>query len=130
VKEAKMSNGNRGFRDKSDGLVWGLVLISIGVVYLLSMNGVLPREAMWAWWPLFVIAAGVGSLVTARSPKKLGSAVTTLGIGAWLMVAANDWWNLGWNRSWPLALVAAGLGTLVEALAGMVWQKKEDGHVG
>lgn len=125
-----MSERRQSLGDKADGLVWGLVLISIGVVYLLAMNGVLPRDVMWAWWPVFVIAAGVGSLITARSPKKLGSAVTTLGIGAWLMIAANDWWNLGWNRSWPLALVAAGLGTLVEALAGMVWPKKEDGHVG
>ena len=125
-----MSERKQSLGDKADGLMWGLVLIAIGVVYLLAMNGVLPRNVMWSWGPVFVIAAGVGSLVTARTPKKLGGAVTTLGIGAWLMVAANDWWDLGWHRSWPLALVAAGLGTLVEALAGMVWPKKEDGHVG
>lgn len=125
-----MSRRNRGVRSKADGLVWGLVLISIGVIYLLGMNGFLPRHVLWAWWPVFVIAAGVGQLFTARDPKRLGSAVTTIGIGAWLMVAANHWWDLGWARSWPLALVAAGLGTLVEALAGMVWPKGGDEHVG
>ncbi len=125
-----MSRERRDRHDASEGIVWGLILMSVGGVYLLAMNGFLPRNVMWAWWPLFVIAGGAGQLITARSPKRLGSAVTTLGMGAWLMVASNDWWGLGWARSWPLALVAAGLGTLVEALAAMVWPKGDVDHVG
>lgn len=124
-----MSRERSDGRSSADGLIWGLLLIAAGTVYLLAMNGFLPRHVMWSWWPLFVIAAGVGQLFTVRTPKALGSAVTTLGIGAWLMVAANDWYGLGYARSWPLALVAAGLGTLVEALAGMVWRRRgDDGH--
>jgi hypothetical protein len=76
-----------------------------------------------------VIAAGTGSLLSARSPKAIGSAVSTLGIGAWLLVAANDWYGLGWSRSWPLALVAAGLGSLTRALAQSVWPREENDHV-
>lgn len=124
-----MSRERSDSRSSADGLVWGLILIAAGTVYLLAMNGFLPRHVMWSWWPLFVLVAGVGQLVTARTPKAIGSGVTTLGIGAWLMVASNDWYGLGWARSWPLALVAAGLGTVAEALAGMVWRKPEDdGH--
>jgi hypothetical protein len=55
--------------------------------------------------------------------------VTTLGLGAWFMIAANGWYGLGWSRSWPLALVAAGLGSLTQALAQSVWPRKEDVHV-
>jgi hypothetical protein len=84
---------------------------------------------MGTWWPVFVIAAGTGSLLCARSPRKIGSAVTTLGLGAWFMIAANGWYGLGWSRSWPLALVAAGLGSLTQALAQSVWPRKEDVHV-
>jgi len=107
-------------------LVWGLVLIGLGICFLLSMYGLIWFPG--AWWPFFVIAAGVGSLLTARSPSRLGSAVTVLCIGGWLLVAANDWFGLGWGRSWPLALVAAGLGSLVHGLANVVWPRRGDPH--
>jgi hypothetical protein len=112
-----------------DKLVWGLILIGLGMFFLLSMFGFVPSHLMNAWWPVFVIAAGLGSLVSARSPRAIGSGVTTLGIGVWLMIAANDWYGLGWSRSWPLALVAAGLGSLAQALAQAMWPRKEDPNV-
>jgi len=115
---------------RTSGLVWGLILIGLGVCFLLMMTGVLPDDWMQAWWPLFVIAAGLGNLACARDPKSFGSGVTVTGIGVWLMVASNNWYGLGWNRSWPLVLVAAGLGSLSESLARIWWRKEEDVHVG
>jgi hypothetical protein len=112
-----------------DKLVWGLVLIGLGVFFLLAMFGFLPSHLLGVWWPVFVVAAGIGSMLSARSPKAIGSAVTSLGLGAWFMVAANGWYGLGWSRSWPLALVAAGLGSLAQALAQSVWPRKENDHV-
>jgi hypothetical protein len=112
-----------------DRLVWGLVLIGLGVVFLLSMFGFVPSHLLRVWWPVIVIASGIGSLLSARSPKAIGSAVFVIGMGAWLMVATNDWYGLGWDRSWPLGLVAAGLGSLAHALAQSVWPRKEDDHV-
>ena len=110
-----------------DKLVWGLILIGLGAFFLLSSFGFIPHYLLHAWWPVFVIGAGVASLFSARSPRKLGSAVTTLGIGAWLLIATNEWWGLGWSRSWPLALVAAGLGSLAQALAQTVWPRAGEG---
>jgi hypothetical protein len=118
-------NGERAW----DKLVWGVILIGLGVFFLLATLGFIPVHFMRTWWPVFVIAAGTGSLLSARSPKAIGSAVSTLGIGAWLLVAANDWYGLGWSRSWPLALVAAGLGSLTRALAQSVWPREENDHV-
>ena len=119
-------------RDR-DALVWGVMLITMGGVFLLMMLGVLPHAAWRTWWPAFVLVPALGSLVAARDPSSLGSAVTMLGIGSWLLISANDWLNLGWSRSWPLALVAVGLGTVTEALAAQIWRprepEEEDGHV-
>lgn len=112
-----------------DQFVWGVLLIALGACFLLTMTGVIPAHLFRAWWPLFVIAAGVGSILCCYDPRTLGSGVTTTGIGVWLLVAANDWYGLGWARSWPLVLVAIGLGTLARALAALWWPRGEDEHV-
>jgi len=112
-----------------DKFVWGLLLIGLGAALLLSTLGFLPVHFLRTWWPVFVIASGTGSLLCARHPRAIGSAVTVLGIGAWLLIAANDWYGLGWSRSWPLSLVAVGLGTVTRALAQSVWPRGGNGDV-
>lgn len=113
---------------RSRGFVWGFLLIALGMTFLLMTFHFLPESWLHTWWPLVVIFLGFGSLFTASGPRRLGSAVTTIGIGMWLLVATNDWYGLTFSRSWPLALVAAGLGTLVRAFAARVWWREEDDH--
>src|SRR5262249_30204589 len=117
-----------------DPMGLGILLIGMGVTFLLMTIGVIPRHALRSWWPLFVVIAGLGSLAAARHPRMVGSAVTTMGIGIWMLVAANEWYGLDWSRSWPLVLVAVGLGSVTGAVVGLWWrtddEEKEDGHVG
>jgi hypothetical protein len=117
---------DRHYRRHRDALVWGLVLIAVGVTFLLMNSGVWPNDTLRHWWPMFVIISGLGSLVAARGPRGVGSAVTTAAMGGWLLVATNDWYGLGWSRSWPLAIVAIGLGTLTEAIVARFWRDEED----
>ena len=124
-----MSAKQDGTENRSETLVWGLVLIGLGIVFLLAMVGQLPWDFMSTWWPLFPMGVGLTKLVTARSPRAVGSGVSTLGIGCWLLIASNDWYGLGWSRSWPLVLVAVGLGSLAQAVAAYFWHTEENGHV-
>jgi len=120
---------DRRYRRNRDTLVWGLILMALGVTFLLTNSGLWPNDTLRHWWPMFVILSGLGSLPTARGPSGVGSAVTTAALGGWLLVATNDWYGLGWSRSWPLAIVAVGLGTLTEAIVARFWRAEEDGHV-
>jgi hypothetical protein len=119
------------YRKTRDMYVWGVILIALGVTFLLMNSGVWPNDTLRHWWPMLVIIAGLGSLAGARGPKGVGSAVTTAALGAWLLVATNDWYGLGWSRSWPLAFVAIGLGTVTEAIVAGYWREseEEDGNV-
>ncbi len=118
-------------RSGTDGLVWGGVLIGLGIMFLLIMNGMLPEETWHTWWPAVVIVAGAMGLAGARDPKAVGSAVVTMGIGTWLLVAVHGWYGLYWSRSWPLVLVAVGLGSLAEWVAEMLARRtKGVDHVG
>lgn len=119
------------YRRNRNPFVWGMILIALGVTFLFTNSGLWPNDTLRTWWPVFVIIAGLGSLVGARGPRGVGGAVTTAALGAWLLVATNDWYGLGWSRSWPLAIVALGLGTLTEAIVARFWRdsEEEDIHV-
>ena len=109
---------DRRYRRNRDTLVWGLILMALGVTFLLTNSGVWPNDTLRHWWPMLVIISGLGSLPAARGPRGVGSAVTTAALGTWLLVATNDWYGLGWSRSWPLAIVAH------------IWRDaEEEGHV-
>jgi len=122
---------SRRYRKSRDTFVWGLILISLGVTFLLTNSGVWPNDTLRHWWPVLVIISGLGSLPGARGPKGVGNAVTTAALGTWLLVAMNDWYGLGWSRSWPLAIVAIGLGTVTESIVARFWREseEEDGNV-
>lgn len=50
------------YRQITDALVWGGVLISVGIVLLLNSLGILSWdlwEFLWRFWPLFLIVAGL-----------------------------------------------------------------------
>lgn len=114
------------YRRNRDTLVWGLILMALGVTFLLTNSGLWPNDTLRHWWPMLVIISGLASLPHARGPRGVGSAVTTAALGTWLLVATNDWYGLGWSRSWPLAIVAIGLGTLTEAIVARFWRESEE----
>ena len=126
-----MTQQKQRFGPRVDGLVWGFMLIGLGGWFLLVMNQMLPEEAWHTWWPAVVIVAGAMGLAGAREPKSVGSGVTTIGMGTWMLIAVNGWYGLSWTRSWPLALVAAGLGMLAEWLAELFAKRAKGAeHVG
>ena len=116
---------------RQDKFAWGVILIALGTWFLLVTSGTLSDDSWHTWWPFAVVAVGLVGLLTARDPKSVGSAVTTLGIGLWLAAAIHHWYGLNWRNSWPLALVAAGLGSITEWVASLLAARKEGGdHVG
>jgi hypothetical protein len=99
------------------GVIWGLALIALGLLFLFERLGVLSWHVWMVWWPLVVIAIGLGQAVSARRAKRVGDGVTLLLMGGWFLLASNEWYGLSWGNSWPLALVAAGAGMLARWVA-------------
>lgn len=111
---------------REDGVVWGLILVATGVVFLLAQFDVLPFDFWRDGWPFIVIAIGVAQLVAARSPRSIGSGVTMMLIGGWFLIAQTEWRGLGWRETWPLALVAVGAGMVARSIAMPFFRKKEE----
>ncbi len=48
-------------------MIGPLILIGLGAMFLLNNFGMLSLDFMAQWWPLILIALGVGMLIQRRS---------------------------------------------------------------
>jgi hypothetical protein len=113
----RISLAARVQRPIASGLsVVGGVLIVLGLGRVLYVLGVLPpRVATWlaGWWPIAIVAAGVGLLVTGR--RVTGTVLTLIG-GIWLITTAVP---AGFVA--PVLLIATGALFLAAAVGGRRW---------
>ncbi len=58
-------------RRDSSRLVWGLVLLGLGLIFLLSNFGFFPPGLWGRWWPLILIAIGLIILLRRREPAAM-----------------------------------------------------------
>ena len=122
-------------QNSAEGILWGLSLVALGVVFLLVQRDLLPRHlfySWWTWWPAILILIGLVKLARPGTPEDVGSGVSTILFGLWFFATQNEWYGLRWRNSWPLALVAVGAGMMAKAVAAGVMRggsRKEEPRV-
>jgi hypothetical protein len=102
-------------KDPSEGLIFGLLLVSVGVLFLLNRMDVVSIGDIWDWWPLLFIGLGAMKIVMWRSAESVASGLGMTMFGLWFLVSERGWFGLSWSDSWPLALVAIGLSMVARA---------------
>jgi len=105
-----MSRANRS------ALLWGVVLVLVGLAFLLNNFHVVP-SSLWQWWPLPVLGAGLvilGRGAAARQGSGLvaGTVLSALG-GFWLLDSLG---RVDERLFVPVLLMALGLGLLLRSL--------------
>jgi len=105
------------------GWLVGLVFITIGVLYMLYVNGILPSLANW--WALFLLLPAVGTLSAAFGAYRHSGDFWSLEViipflfGMFFLgLTAVFLFGLNFGLLWPLFLIAAGLLLLVGTLFG------------
>lgn len=114
-----MAEEGKGQQGWWGGLIGGLVVISIGVVFLLRNLGVqLPFVGLHNWWALFIVVGAVPLLVQAAESYHKAGRVTPavlhalLSAAAVLLVAAFFLIDLDWAVWWPVWLIYGGIWTM------------------
>ena len=102
---------------KRDNLVWGIILIGLGVAFLL--NQLFPGLFGWFEWPWILIGLG-GIFVLASLIGRVGGlmvpGVILLGLGGiFLYQTRTGNWD-SWAYVWALMPALAGLGMLIGSL--------------
>jgi hypothetical protein len=92
-------------RDRHSGLVGGLVLITVGALFLLD-------QMRWGFgwrfselWPLILVVIGLASLARHRGRRWGGLWVVLVGV----MLLLDQMRVMSMDRSWPLFVVGGGL---------------------
>ena len=98
------------------GVFSGIILITIGTLFLLNRAGYVDTSTMWRYWPFVLIALGLIRLIPPTNPERIGGSVMFVLMGVAFLLAT---WRIGvftFANVWPLILVAVGAGIVTRAL--------------
>jgi cell wall-active antibiotic response 4TMS protein YvqF len=94
-------------------LMWGLVLMGIGVLFLLDRFGVVEVDrVVRLYWPMIFVVIGVAKLARRNVWGGFWFIVT----GVWLEIAHAHLFGLTFQSSWPLLLIAFGAAMIARTL--------------
>ncbi len=95
-------------RKRSGGIVWGLILITLGTLFLLQQ---LTSFNFENWWALFILIPAIGSFSGAyaayRHSNRFSEGVRS-GIASGLIILAVAFMfllDLDWGKWWPVMLI-------------------------
>lgn len=126
VPERPWADGPAERHGGNGSYVLGMVLI-LGGALLLSARFV-PGVALWALWPLIIVAAGLAQAFTPGrdgwGAERFFDGLTTVAIGGLLLGNTLGYlsWGVWWTvvLLWPVLLISAGFGILGRA-TGQRW---------
>lgn len=102
---------------KVSSVLWGLVIVAIGVIWGVNALGIADINIFFpGWWTLFIIVPCVIALITEKD--KWGSLIG-LGIGVCLLLACQDVieFRVIWALAIPVGLVAIGVGIMIHGMS-------------
>ena len=98
----------------------GILLLAIGAFFQLAnleLINIRLRD-LWRFWPLILIVAGVGQLISRKQPRNLTAGLFLLTLGVYFQLSMLDLIALSLWQLWPVILIVIGIGMVEQALRG------------
>ena len=117
-------------------ILWGLILIVVGILMWLSNLEVIPFSiSLCRDWPVILIAIGITGIVEgiSRTVKnrfashKITCGLLFLMVGLWIWLSNLDVPNVSFKQNWPLIIIVAGI-YVIARRAGISRRKKSRRH--
>jgi hypothetical protein len=104
------------------GMIFGLILIGGGLMFLLRNLGILYFDNIWQYWPVILIAIGASKIAFPRHPGQIvpGVILTAIG-GVFLLRSLGIIYGNVWGYIWPAFFIAVGLSLLLRNMTGAGW---------
>jgi predicted membrane protein len=88
------------------GLVWGALIVAVGVALLLDHLGFIYIGSIFRFWPMILVFFGVGHLFTSSNRARGGILIV---VGTVLQLNSLGITHVRFADLWPLAIIAVGL---------------------
>ena len=114
----------RSYRSPGSRLTGALILIVAGIILFLDNIGLLRVHDIWQYWPVILIAAGIGRFSSGRYASDRMRGVALMLFGAlFLLVTTHVIFIHSWSGSWPvgLLLIALGCAALLDVSETRSW---------
>lgn len=116
------------WRDPIGGVVFGLMIVCLGLAFYFKHTGVIPASNWWAYMlagfgGIWILGGLVRLLVPRWSYRALGMLIPGIIVGAVGMM-----FIIGSFQFWPFILIAAGLAVIVVVIIRAIWRssRKEE----
>lgn len=97
-------------------LIGGLVLITVGALFLLQELDITRIGRLWAFWPVILIVLGLARIIDPGEHERRSGGFWLLAIGSWLLIGSLGLFGFSYGTSWPLLLVMFGLIVIGQAM--------------
>jgi predicted membrane protein len=99
----------------SSSYIFGLIVISVGVLLLLSNFGILRFREVWRFWPALFIGVGVAKLFDAQATVGRVWALILMTFGSVALASNLGYLDVNVFALWPLLLILVGASMLLRA---------------
>jgi hypothetical protein len=110
-----MSNASSSYEWRKQ-LMWGLVLVIVGVTFALDQMDVIDIRGVWHYWPLLIVISGINKMIGYPTAKHFSSALWMVFIGLWLFAVLDHMFGLTFRNSWPFLIIACGVSMIIEPI--------------
>jgi hypothetical protein len=102
----------------SPGIIPAIVIIGIGTLLLLGNLHIVYVENWWRYWPVLIIAAGIGKILDTDNQGGRTFGAIIAAVGCLFLLNNLNLLDLTWDAFWPAVLIGIGVLMLVNRLSG------------
>jgi hypothetical protein len=106
-------------------MLWGLLLVVLGVGLLLDQLGMFDIETLWHYWPLLLVVVGINRMIGFPSARDFTGGLWMTGVGLWLFAIFDGGYGLTFYNSWPVFIIISGVAMVLEPVVARRLQSRE-----
>lgn len=109
-------------------LIFGLILIAVGVLAFIDAIDLWNPRLLWRLWPVGVIVLGLASEAEALVARRDSGGSLLIGFGVWMLAGMHHVFGLSYRTAFPLGFAVVGLFMVLHALVDKPEVKKENNN--
>jgi predicted membrane protein len=108
--------GRRPGRGATPSILFGAIIIAVGLFLLLQNLGIVRVHDVWQFWPVVLIVIGIARLLDSRTPSAMIFGGLFVAVGGLLLADNLGILYVSFDFIWPLILIGFGASLLWRTL--------------